>query len=463
MVDVDSMAVHDRIPSYLLPVDQQKRRHRSRDIGEELLQHLEQVVILVRRTKRSALLRSLIEKVCGVQVYLEGRSDDAEGSVPLPVRNALFMQLASLPSSSQRDLQRAAERILLLASDEFGVQAVKEMLDPGSPADASVLAPPTDKLSQAIYLYLCQEFPDALRDPRFDHAEVRQEMLRERLNRRYSSHYVGPKDVQPKLGPEMDTLLLDRLYALFPEVDKDNMLVEIFLRRERNEPDAPIVLYTLRASFNGSHVHYRKVQGGEMIDHDDAAVTCVEFAWQPGKGTLSVYCEDKEVRPELTKVFRDVVLGGNGEIGAMPMREFDLTGFSSPAMLDRIRRERRDGIDSITIQEVVIAKPRICSAVVRGKPINRVAYSDFRIRKHRYDSRDIYAIAGDDGHFDDLTAYEIVRVKIAMQVGRTAFRRSHPVTVEITAPNGFSDRSKTEEDAELVFGQLERLGCAWQY
>jgi len=37
------------------------------------------------------------------------------------------------------------------------------------------------------------------------------------------------------------------------------------------------------------------------------------------------------------------------------------------------------------------------------------------------------------------------------------------VSVQITAPNGFSDSRLTKDDSELVFSQLMRLDCARQY
>jgi len=465
MAEVEQNKVQEQAATYLPQVDPQTGRHRAQDNGAEILPHLEHFVRLVRRVKRPALLRSLVENANGGElVMLAALTGGANGTLQLPTRNALFTLVSSLPDGVQSRLRDAAERILLLG-DEYGAQAVKDMLDPGDPADAAVLLAPTDKLSQALHLFLSQEYPAVTGsdDRRFDHAEARQEMLRESVSRKYSSHYLGPKGIDPKLGADIDQALRQRLFELFPDINPTDMLVEVFHRREGNAETAPIVLYTLKASFNGSHVHYRKVKDGEMIDHDDSAVTSAEFAWQPAKGTLGVFCEDKEVRPELAKLFRDVVLGGNGEFGEMPMREFDLTGFSTPAMLDRVGKDRIDGVEDIAIQHIVIAKPHLCQTVVHGKSVSRMAVSDFRIRKHRYDDRDIYAIARDDGKLADLTEYEIVKVKLSIKIGKTSFRRAHRVIVEITAPNGFSDRSKTEKDAELVFAQLERLGCAWQY
>jgi hypothetical protein len=37
------------------------------------------------------------------------------------------------------------------------------------------------------------------------------------------------------------------------------------------------------------------------------------------------------------------------------------------------------------------------------------------------------------------------------------------VAVQVTAPNGFNDRSKTEDDRKLVMAQLEKLGMVVKF
>jgi hypothetical protein len=50
-----------------------------------------------------------------------------------------------------------------------------------------------------------------------------------------------------------------------------------------------------------------------------------------------------------------------------------------------------------------------------------------------------------------------------MLVAKTMHRRAHSVSVQITAPNGFSDGRLTKDDSDLVFAQLIRLDCAREY
>lgn len=446
-------------------------RTRRTDNGPAVLSHMAHFVCLTRRVQRVNLLNDLVEYASGTPMTLDPLpSVAATKCLPMAQRNAFFAQVAQLPPAAQLRLERAAERVTLLG-DEFGALAVLDVLDSRDPEDANLLASSSDKLSRALYLFLKQ-------DRRFDHAEARQQQLAHTHSEKYASHYLGPKGVQPKLDPVTQGALRARLSALFPQVKAEDMVMDCFVRRDRHDwhdrPDTsgrgetepienPIRIYTLNATFNGAHVHFQQVQDGEVRDHDELAVTQVQYCWQPDKGTLVVYCDDKTTRSELAMIFRDVVLGGSADFGSMPIREFDLTGFSTPAMVQRIQTQRIQGIDSISIQHLVLAKPQSRHMLVRGKEFARVIQSDLRIRRHRFDERDVYQIASEDLALDDLSDYRILGVKLSIRLALQSYRPAHATTVEITLPNGFGDRSKTEEDTEIILSQLTRLGCVRQY
>lgn len=443
------------------PVKLDPARMRRSDNGSATLAHMENFVRLARRIKRTDLLEQLVAYANATSVTAASQTVDndvAGKSLPLAMRNALFARVADLEPAAQSRIEQAAERVTLLC-DEFGALAVADLLDPRHPEDAQILSSATDKFSRALYLYLKQESPFAdNEDRRFDHAEARQEMLSRAQSEKYSSHYLGPKGVEPKLDAHSGELFRARLAALFAPIDAQDIVIERFIRRDGN----CIAIYTLSASFNGSRVHFQQVADGEIRDHDEPAVTSLQYCWQPRKGALGVYCDVKTTRSELAAIFRDVVLDGNGDIRSMPMREFDLMGFSTPAMLERSKIERIDGVDSISIQHIVVAKPQSRQMVVRGKEITRIAQSDLRIRRHRFDDRNIYQIVSDN-KLGDLTDYQILGVKLSIRLARQSHRRAHNTSVEITVPNGFSDRSKTEEDSEIILAQLTRLGCAREY
>ena len=440
-------------------------RPRGKDKGPEILPHLEHFVQLTRRVHRPALLRALVEGVVKVPLpKLRELTEVAAGLLPIPSRNAVFAIIAEIGHADQARIERAAERVNLLC-DEYGRLAVSSLLDANDDEDGAVLGTPTDKFSRALYLYLRQEHPDDghAADSRFDHAERQQEMLQQSQSDRHSSHYLGPKGAQPSLADDAEQALRRRLTELFPKIEPDDILIEHFEHRDPTQAGNPIVLYTLTAKFNGAEVHYQRIANGEVEDVESPAVTDVRYSWHAGKGELSVFCDDVEVRPELAALFRDVVLDGDGDIRSMPMREFDLMGFSTPAMLKRFKQDRIDGIEGIEIRHLVVAKPELRQVSVSGRTVERRVENALQIRRHRFEERDIYLVAREAHSLADLTDYIVKQVKLTMSIAKTLHRKAHKVSVQITAPNGFSDGRLTKDDSELVFAQLMRLDCARQY
>lgn len=440
-------------------------RTRGKDKGAEMLPHLENLVLLVRKVQRPELLRALMEGVTGeAHVPLRELTECAVGSLPIASRNALFALVANFEQSHQAKLERAAERINLLG-DEYGTMAVSRLLDANDPQDAAISSDRTDKASKALHLFLAQEYPSegAQSDQRFDHAETQHGMLAQAHSDKYSSHYIGPKGAQPDLTQDAEQALRERLFELFPKINPSEILIECFEQRDSSLPGNPIVLYSLTAKFNGKEVHFQKIDEGEVKDIESPAVTNVRFSWQSDKGFLSVFCDDQEVRPDLTRIFRDVVLGGNGDIRSMPMREFDLMGFSTPAMLKRFKQSRIEGIEGIEIRHLVVTKPEVRQMNVKSQTVQRKVENALMIRRHRFEDRDIYAMAKEVYSLPDLTDCVIQQVKLSMRIAKTMHRRAHSVSVQITAPNGFSDGRLTKDDSDLVFAQLIRLNCAREY
>ena len=441
-----------------------KPRTRGKDHGSTTLPHLEHFVHITRKVQRPMLLQVLLASTYGQAIpAAQALTDEAKGSLPIASRNALFALVAAMDPKVQARLERAAERIVLLA-DEYGVMAMAELMDAGNPSDAAILVAPSDKYSRALYLYLEQECSTSgVAEYRFDHAESRQQMLKQFQREKYSSHYLGPKGVQPELGESAEACLKQRLVELFPQVKTEDILIEPFTHRESDAADAPVLLYSLSAKFNGKHIHYSKIVNGEDTDMDDFSTVYVRYSWNVSKGTLSVCSDDDAVRPELAKVFRDVVLGGDGDIHSMPMREFDLMGFCTPAILDRFKRDRMEGIDSIDIKHMLIANPEMRQSLLKNRLIARRVENPLLIKRDRFEDRNIYEVAGQVYPLVDLTNYVIKQVKLTIRMASTAHRKAHDVPVQITAPNGLNDSKLTKADSELVFAQLMKLGCARQY
>lgn len=465
MSEIDQITVEKQTP----PVaDMQPKtratKPRQVDSGPQTLPIMEHFIQLVRKVQSTELIRSLLESASKSPAPITAALiNGAAGSMPIASRNAVFAEVAAMPVPTQIEIEGASERVCLMC-DEYGSLAIGELLVDDDFKASSLLKSSTDKFSKALYLFLQQEYWQAKSSQpgRFDHAEARKEMIQRSKSESQSSHYLGPKGVTPKLDDLLEVALKQRLADLFENVNPEDMLVEHFEQRDFSQPEQPIVQYLLSINFDGGRYNWVRMGAGQVIDSEIPVITNVKYSWQPVKGTLSVFCDDIPLRPKLAAIFRDIVLGGNGSIESMPVREFDLMGFSTPAMLDRFKINRITGIDEISIQHLVVTRPEMKLVQLKGKSVQRLVENSLVIRLHRWEERDIYARAKDDLS-EDLTAYVITQVKLRVVVSKSSQRRAHAVSAQITAPNGFNDSGRTKADTELVFAQLMGLGCARQY
>jgi len=85
------------------------------------------------------------------------------------------------------------------------------------------------------------------------------------------------------------------------------------------------------------------------------------------------------------------------------------------------------------------------------------------IQPDRRDNRNIFEVARQDYRNPDLSVFVPVQVKLVMRMAKQRYRKAHNVAVQITAPNGFNDRSETEDDRKLVMAQLEKLGMVVKF
>lgn len=454
-----------------------KARNRQSDDGPDVLPCMEQFVTLARKVKRPTLILTMVERAADTTLpEIAALVEAANGVLPIPARKALFHVVAKLAPDKQQRIERAAEQVVLL-DDEYGAQAVQSLLDEKNEGDAAVVVAPTDRYSRALHLHLLQEFPSAAvkADNRFEHAERLQVMHRQWKSENFSSHYLGPKGIEPKIDVDMQDVLRGRIAALYPKIAADQILIEQFTRRDLAHADrcdgedaddpAPVLLHTLTATFNGSTAHFKQVAGGEVVDHEEPAAMSAIFSWEPGTGALGVFCEDKESRRDLATIFRDVVLACEGAINDMPMREFDLLGFSTHAMLKRLEQHLVDGVDKISILQVKIARPFEQNTIdeANGRDIVQHLSSTLVIGRDRRDARHIYQVAYDDYGLDDLTGYALSQVKLVFRMAKQPHRKAHNVAVQITSPNGLNDKSKTEDDRKRVIEQLARLGVLCEF
>lgn len=456
------------------PSPKRAREHRSDD-GATILPNAENFVSLVRKLTRPGLVVQLLERVSATALpELKALADAAKGKLPVESRQSFFHAVAKLAATAQHNIECAAERVMLL-DDDYGAQAVLSVLKEDRADDAAVLAMPSDRYSRALYLNILQDFPaqGARRDERFDQVEHLQVMHRQWKNDHYSSHYLGPKGVVPKTGPDVQDVLRSRIAELFPKVPQDQILIEQFTRRDLSheqdeddddsEADQAALLHTLTATFNGKTATFQQVANGHVVDHEEPAAMSARFSWEPETGSLSVFCEDRETRRELATVFRDVALAHDGKIEDMPMRQFDLLGFATSKMLDRLKRDRVAGIDDISILQITVAKPFEQTSEYGGRDVVRQLSSKMQITRDRRDGRNIYQVAYEDYCAEDLSQYALVQVKLVMRMSKTPHRKAHNVAVQITAPNGLNDKSRTDDDRKRVQEQLIKIGVLSQF
>ncbi len=450
-------------------------REQRSDDGPAILPGMEHFIDLLRKVKRPALVVRLLERASGEPLpELHALAEAAKGKLPVESRQAFFHCVAKLDAAIRQRLEDVVERVLLLG-DDYGAQAVQSVLDERREDDAAVLEAPSDRHSRALHLCILQEFPEAgvRREARFDQAEHEQVMHRQWKSDHFSSHYLGPKGVEPQKVDDVQETLRTRIAELFPHVPQDQILIEQFVRhglshaQHDDDDDAegasPTLLHTVCATFNGSTAHYQQVEDGHVVDHEEPAAMSARFSWEPATGALTVFCENREARRELATIFRDVVLAHEGTIDDMPIRQFDLFGFSTSAMLKRLEQDRIADIERVEILQIKVAKPFEQSMELGGKAVARQLASKMEISRDRRDGRNIYQVAYEDYNAEDLSQYALVQVKLVMRMAKQPHRKAHNVAVQITAPNGLNDKSKTEDDRKRVLEQLIRIGVLSEF
>ena len=454
------------------PSPKRARKLRSDD-GANILPNAENFVSLVRKVTHPGLLVDLIERTSATALPELKRMVEVAngGKLPIESRKAFFHAVGELEETTLNRIECAAERVMLL-DDDYGAQAVLSLLNEDRADDAAVLAAPSDRYSRALYLHLLQDFPEqgTRRDERFDQAEHLQVMHRQWKSDHYSSHYLGPKGIVPKTGPDVQEILRVRIAELFPKVLKDQILIEQFTRRNlscEQDDDCEVCqseqLHTLTATFNGKTATFQQVTNGHVVDHEEPAAMSARFSWEPETGSLSVFCEEREARRELATVFRDVALAHDGQIEDMPMRQFDLLGFATSDMLNCLKCNRVAGVDDISILQITVAKPYEQTTEYGGRDVVRQLSNKMQITRDRRDTRNIYQIACEDFGDKDLSQYALVQVKLVMKMSKTQHRKAHNVAVQITAPNGLNDKSRTDEDRKRVQEQLIKIGVLSQF
>ena len=459
MTDVDKNDQQDNLQSA------PPKKPRAIDHGADILPDMEMWVQLVRKVRLHTLLTELLNATTPELADLPvKRSPKRLAVLPPAERKDLFLKIAALTPASRAQLEYIADLIMTL-TDEFGAMAVQSMLNEHDVAD--VLQPTVDATSRALYLYLryAHPAPGASADARFLRAEHVQSMNRCWRSEKCSSHYKGPKGTVPCVTePALDALKL-RILTFYPQLTADDIQIEHYTRRDLDSDDEAAVLHTITATFNGGQAQFKQVQQGDVIDRVEPAAIDISYCWDPRSGLLSVYSEDGENRQAFATAFRDELLARAGNIEDMPMREFNLKPFLDAAILEKLSRERIPGVSQIVIQYLMIAKIEEQATIDprSGRPIQRQIVSPLTIGRDRHDFREVYEVAQQAHGIHSLLDYDPLKVKMTLFMAARPHHAAHRVTVLVTAPNGLSDRCKTEEDRRQVLAQLSHLGIMREF
>lgn len=429
-----------------------QRKPKATDCGAELLPNMERFVTLMRQVKQRVFVNHWLSLLT-TQPLTDVLWDELTVTRYL---KTLFTAVAAFSDFAQQQLEQSALRIYTL-SDDYGCDAVKSLLDEKELTDMNNF----DKYSRALYLHLCSV--TSKNDARFERAETIRQQNKKWKSEAYSSHFQGPKSVDIVMNDDLKLKLKHTIAQTYPQVAGSDVVIEHFQRRklskQQNNDDSLVALHTIVVNFNGKDTHYDKIVDGEIRAHNDQAVLSIDFAYDPASGALSVFTEEKSARVTLAKALRDVVFAADAQIEDMPLREFDLTGFTQASILNKLTWEPSDGISSIKINLIRVAK------VTEREDDNgaHAISSDLTIRRDRYDLRDVFKVADEDFGLSDLSLWDASQVKLVLRMDAKDGRRAHNITVQITAPNGLNDNEKSEENRQLVLRLLKRWNVVREF
>lgn len=433
------------------------RKPRATDGGSEILSDMENTVSLIRKIKNRPLLKTWLELMCQSCAVLD---IDWESTKPTDFRKGIFNSVATLPGGVRQRIEEACQRILLL-SDTYGVEPVQQLLE----GDSSPELVEADKYLRSLLLYVRRLQNDT--DRRFERAETARQQNKQWKSEAYSSHYRGPKDVEIVLDDKLKESLKEAVGEIYPKAGLDDVVIEHFQRRALNEDvgDDDVAdgkatwLHTIVVDFNGKETHWDKVVDGEVLSKHDQALQRIIFAYEPSSGALSVFCDDKKERRNLARALCDSVLTAEGEIGSMPLREFDLQMFGSEKVLDLLKPEASDGVEAVAVNLIKVAK----TTEQMGETTTLSLASDLTVRRDRRDQRSLYKVARVDYGLQSLSGWEVRQVKLGVRLSGNGGQRARNISVQITEPNGLNDTAKSEAERQLVMRLLKRWNIVTEF
>ena len=407
------------------------------------MKDMENFTRLVQRTKKETL--PLLQR------YVEQCDTTTAGSfdwsLPIEkVRESIVAAMAAVVGQSRKKFEDRAERIYLM-SKAVGHEAVRslgnDLVIPGK----DVLP---DGMARMLWLYLEENV--AFRD-----AEEARYAIEHRLSPKIYSGFSGPKDLEINVTDESKKQFAEKMATLMQVAPKD-IAISDFTRSEYSVSDdeeetivEEVILYQFSAAVNTDADSFDTVRDGVVETEYYVPCEKIRITYEPASGAIEVYAPNIGMRRDVARAFADTIMKHEIKGETIPLKDYDLESFKTP----RRFAAHGENIGPVRVTQIKVeCRHKIGGGEASAK---KVVYNVLDIRVHRSETRSIWATAQSDFKIDDLTPYDVKRVKFVIQIPKQGERHAHGLTVLITAPNGCSNGQHEQRRTRTARSAAESL------
>ena len=347
-------------------------------------------------------------------------SDDAKQA-----RAALKGAIPTLPAAERRDLDRLCERIDRM-TDEAGVEAINQIREQIFEIDA--FEDLHDQYARSLWLYLSE--PE-----NFHRAEDARYADAYRGSGRIYNAFKGPRKVAVNLTDARRQALQGDLAKLLRTADP--ILLDHFVRpRADIEHDGDVELHQFSIQHNGERQSVETIQqDGDVGLVYFCPANSVKITYEPANGVVEIFSRDRNLRPEVFKLFAKHALGHEAEAQPVPLRNYDIGSLATERYFPLVDPE---------IASVRVTQLRLRVGAKGGALVLTVGDRD---------PRTLYGLAADvfgDSNPLEL-AYHLDQARIVIKFHKLAGqRRAKSLVIVITTPNGCNIKSHTDRDRQLA-------------
>jgi len=247
-----------------------------------------------------------------------------------------------------------------------------------------------------------------------------------------SVHLTAPANVE--LTKEGQNALQVSLATLLRTPDP--ILVDHFIRpRSHIENDADVELHQFSIQHNGDQQSIETIQkDGDIGLVYFCPANSIKITYEPANGIVEIFARDRNLRPEVFKLFVKHALGQEVEPEIVPLRNYTISHLMS---------EPEFAIEDPEIASVRVSQLRLRVGAKGGALILKVGHRD---------PRTIYQLAADIfGNNNPLEqAYLIDQVRIVIKLHKLPQQsQAKSIVIAITVPNGCNIKGHTDKDRQL--------------